>query len=346
MKARGIGYGAMYYGIGYGFGRPDYGAAEIELAIDGSITLWSGSSELGQGIRTVLCQMAAQELGVAYESTRIITSDTAMTPESGPVSASRSTFVQGSAVRIACQGLASNMKLLASELMGVEPENIILHQGIVIDRSETSTPMEIKKLAEQMHRRGMQTRYYGWYNNTTEDVDPDTSQGNAFHQYAWASQMAEVEVDTETGAVTVLSIVSATDAGKAINPKLVEGQIQGGAVQGMGYALMEGMQVEKGIFINSSLTTYLVPTAADVPEIIPLIVEVPDPVGPYGAKGVGEPALIPTAPAILNAIYKAIGVRIYSLPASPEVILTAMGVIPEKGRLGTQRVDLIPYPPE
>lgn len=345
MKIKGYGIGSMMYGVGYGFARPDFGAAEVDISADGSITIWHGGSELGQGICTILCQFAAQELGIPYEDIRIINADTSSTPNTGPVSASRSTFVQGSAVIDACSKLKDQLKNLAAELLKVPKENLEILNERVIDHLRSEEEIKISDLAKEMHKRGLPTRFHGWYSNTTQDVDPETSQGNVFRQFAWASQIAEVEVDTDTGKVKVLTIASATDAGKAINPILVEGQIEGGAVQGVGYAIMEEMKVKNGEFQNASFSTYLIPTAVDAPRITPLIVEVPDPTGPYGAKGVGEPALIPTAPAILNAINNAIGVRIRNLPASPEKILTALGSIHPRIDENHYTLEMIDYPP-
>ena len=175
-----------------------------------------------------------------------------------------------------------------------------------------------------MHRLGRRTSTTGWHDITTRDVDPYTSQGDAYATYGWATQLAEVEVDTETGHVKVLRLVSATDAGKAINPAGVEGQIQGGAAMGLGYALYEQHILDNGVPRTGSLAFYQVPTSMDVPDVECHIVEVPDPNGPYGAKGVAEPATIPTTPAILNAIYDAVGVRITHTPATPERVHSAI----------------------
>lgn len=342
MIKHGVGISTIMYGLGYGFSRPDFASAEVEMASDGSVTIWSGASELGQGIRTALCQIAAQELGVSYEETRIISADTSSTPDAGPVSASRSVYVQGRAVIEACNDLKTQLGILASELMKVSPQEINFADGVFYSTNIISQRISIAKVASESHKRGRRFRGLGWINNTTSDVDPENSQGDAYSAYAWASQLAEVEVDTETGAVRVVRLASATDAGKAINPMLVEGQVEGGAVQGMGFALLENMVVENGVFKNADFTTYLIPTAADVPLIDCLIVEIPDPTGPYGAKGIGEPATIPTSPAILNAVANAIGKRIYKTPASPEKILTLLGEIPDPD----SAIDLnqIPYP--
>lgn len=342
MKLRGIGVGSMVYGLGYGFARPDFASAEIEVAFDGSVTLWNGASELGQGLRTVLCQIAAGELGIPYEYVKIISADTEKTPDSGPVSASRATYVQGNAVVKACNDLKEQLSELAADLLDTTPDKIEFNDSSVYDREDSSNWLPFTKLAGEAHARGQRFRGHGWHNITTSDVNPEDSQGDAYATYAWASQLAEVEVDTDTGKVTVLRLASATDAGKAINPKGVEGQIEGGAVQGLGFALTEDMIVEQGVFQNSRFSTYIIPTAADVPRIDPLIVEVYDPTGPHGAKGVAEPATIPTTPAILNAIADAIGKRITRTPASPERVLQALGILEPAG--DDIDWDDIPYP--
>jgi CO/xanthine dehydrogenase Mo-binding subunit len=343
MKMRGVGIGSMMYGLGYGFSRPDFSATDVELAPDGTITIWNGASELGQGLQTLLCQLASEELGIPYEDTYIFSADTGRTPDSGPVSASRSTYVQGNSVIKACKDLKAGIAALASELIGSVPEQIEFNNGSVFDMSEPAKCIPFRTIASEMHKRGLRIRGTGYHNITTADVDPQTSQGDAYATYAWASQIAEVEIDTDTGQVEVLRLASATDAGKAINPKMVEGQIEGGAVQGLGFALMEEMKVEQGVFKNAKLSTYLIPTAADVPFIEPLIVEVYDPTGPYGAKGVAEPATIPTAPTIFNAIADAIGKRVYCTPASPENILRLLGKI-ENIKEDEISPDDLPYP--
>ncbi|MCZ7554348.1 MAG: hypothetical protein B6D39_08085 [Anaerolineae bacterium UTCFX2] len=342
MKLRGIGVGSMMYGLGYGFARPDFSTTDIELAPDGTVTIWNGASELGQGLQTLLCQLVAEELGIPYEDTFIITADTGRTPDAGPVSASRSTYVQGNSALKACRDLKKPMAELAGELLKTDPDQLIFKKGLVQDQNEPSRSISFTNLAGGMHQRGRRVRGSGYHSITTGDVDKETSQGDAYATYAWASQLAEVEVDTETGQVTVLRLASATDAGKAINPKMVEGQIEGGAVQGLGFALMEDMKIEQGEFKNAKLSTYLIPTAADVPMVEPLIVEVYDPTGPYGAKGVAEPATIPTAPTIFNAIANALGQRVRFTPATPEKMLKLLGKLEEKEEQIT--IEDMPYP--
>jgi CO/xanthine dehydrogenase Mo-binding subunit len=320
MKKRGLGVGSMFYGIGYGFNRPDIGAAHVELAEDGTATLYSGVCDLGQGIQTLLAQIVVTELGIPINEVRVVNADTGSTPDSGPTSGSRATFVQGQAVRHACLDVKTRLVEMAARMMGVAPDELEVSQGLVRSRRllDRGTPMV--RVVDEMHKQGKRCIGWGWQDITTKDVDPLTSQGDAYQTFGWATQLAEVEVDTETGFVQVTRLVSATDAGHAINPAGVEGQVQGGAVMGLGYALYEQHIVDEGRPKTTSLAFYLVPTPLDVPEIECLIVEVPDPMGPYGAKGVSEPATIPTTPAILNAIYDAVGVRVTETPATPERI--------------------------
>jgi nicotinate dehydrogenase medium molybdopterin subunit len=344
MKLKGIGVGAMLYGLGYGFSRPDFSTTDVEVAADGTITLWNGASELGQGLQTLLCQLATQELGIPYEDSFIVSADTGRTPDAGPVSASRSTYVQGISTIKACQELKSYMAEMAGEMLKVTPERLTFEDGLIFCSDEPAKCVTFRSLASEMHKHGKRIRATGYHNITTKDVDPETSQGDAYATYAWASQLAEVEVDTDTGQVNVLRLVSATDAGKAINPQMVEGQIEGGAIQGLGFALMEDMKVEQGVFKNAKLSTYLIPTAADVPMIEPLIVEVYDPTGPFGAKGIAEPATIPTAPTLFNAIADAIGLRVRRTPATPENILRLLGKIEEDEKEESLTFEDLPYP--
>ncbi len=323
-KKRGIGIGSMYYGIGYGFSRADIGSATIEMAEDGTTTVYSGACDMGQGVTTIIAQVAAEGIGITPDMIRVVPADTGSTPDAGPTSGSRATFVQGVAVQKAAEDIREKILQMAAEMLQCPQEELRVRAGQIYRVGAEAPLITVAQIANEIHRRGGRCQSWGWHNNTTKDVDPETSQGDAYATYGWATQLAEVEVDTETGQVKVLRIVSATDAGKAINPIAVEGQIQGGAAMGMGYALYEEHILEKGITRTNSLAFYLVPTSMDVPEIECEIVEVPDPKGPFGAKGVAEPATIPTTPAILNAIYDAIGVRITETPATPERIYFAI----------------------
>lgn len=321
---RGFGIGSMYYGIGYGFSRADIGSAEIEIAEDGTVTVYSGACDMGQGVMTVVTQVAAEELGVAPENIRVVAADTGSTPDAGPTSGSRATFVQGVAVQRAAVELREQLLDMASRMLECPKEHLRARDGQIYGTGSYAPLISVAQVAQEVHFQGRRASTWGWHDNTTQDVNPETSQGDAYATYGWATQLAEVEVDTETGRVRLVKLVSATDAGKAINPAAVEGQIEGGAAMGLGYGLYEQHILENGVPRTASLAFYLVPTSMDVPEIECEIVEVADPKGPFGAKGIAEPATIPTTPAIMNAIYDAIGIRITETPVTPERVFFAI----------------------
>jgi CO/xanthine dehydrogenase Mo-binding subunit len=321
VKKRGRGIGCNLYGLGYGFSRPDHSAAIIEIADDGTATILSGACDIGQGSDTALCQIAAQELGIPYEDIRIVSADTAFTPDSLATSASRQTFVSGKAVQLAARDAIEHLLRYAAELLGCTGEELSVSEGQVISSRNDSIGMSFAELAALAHGNGKRFIGFAWYDNTTKDVDHDTNQGDAYAAYIYATQVADVEVDTETGEVSVLRVFAAHDVGKAINPMMVEQQVEGAVLQGMGYGIMEEVVLEKGITKTPSFTKYLLPTACDAPEIEVCIVEDPADRGPYGAKGVGEGAVIPTAAAIANAVYDAVGIRFYELPITPEKVL-------------------------
>jgi nicotinate dehydrogenase medium molybdopterin subunit len=316
MKKRGIGVGSMFYGMGYGFSRQDIGSAEVEICEDGSVILRSGEVDYGQGSDTIFCQIVAEELGIRYDAIQIITADTFTTPNAGPTSASRLTYVTGNAVLKAARALRNRLEEIARKLLG--EEDLVFVDEEIFSETHPERRISFASLAKEGHLRGAAMVETHWHDITTGDVDRETGQGNAYSNYSFATQLAEVEVDTETGKVEVLRVVAATDVGKAINPSSVEGQIEGGVVMGVGYALTEEVKQEKGYVTTENLGEYMVPTSLDIPDIETHIVEVPISSGPYGAKGVGEPALIPTTPAILNAIANALDVRVTDLPANLE----------------------------
>ena len=316
MKKHGIGVGSMFYGMGYGFSRQDISSATIEVCEDGSVIVRSGEVDYGQGSDTILCQIAAEELGIRYDTIQIITADTFTTPNAGPTSASRVTYVTGMAMLKAAQAMKKTLRSVAEQMLG--HKDLLFGDEKVYSMSHPEKGVTFKALAKEAHLRGAPMVETAWHDITTKDVDPETAQGDAYSAYAYATQLAEVEVDTDTGKVEVLRMISATDVGKAINPLNVEGQIEGGMAMGLGYALTEEIKQEGGYLKTHNLGEYMLPTSLDVPPIETHIVEVPLPSGPYGAKGVGEPALIPTAPAILNAIANALDIRVTELPANLE----------------------------
>ena len=314
---KGIGVGSMWYGIG-NTGTANPSTAQMEIDPNGEIRLFTGAADIGQGSDTVLLQIASESLGVPIEEIHLIRADTHVTTDAGASSASRQTYVSGNAILNAIKSLKQEVLSQASHLLDENEKELFIEEGEVKHISKGCISVPIREIAK---RSGKVIRGEGYFDPETTKLDPKTGQGSPYATYAFATHLAEVEVDTETGSVKVKQVVASHDVGKAINPKNVIGQIMGGVAMGVGMALMEEYIPGETI----SFVNYLIPTSKDVPEVIPIIVEDQEPTGPFGAKGVGEPALIPTAPAILNAIADAIGQRIYHLPANLERVLEAVG---------------------
>jgi CO/xanthine dehydrogenase Mo-binding subunit len=317
---RGVGIGAMWYGIGNtALANPS--TIEMGITREGRPTLFCGAVDIGQGASTVLTQIAADALGVGTDDVALVSGDTDRTADAGKSSASRQTFVSGNAARLAGEDLRRQILQLAE--VG-DDATIVVGDGslAVVDRSGRRIPIELAELP-RVDVSDASTACVlvgrGRFDPDTTPLDAD-GQGVPYQTYAFGAQIAEVEVDPDLGTVKVRRIVAAHDVGRAINPTQVEGQIHGGIAQGLGFALMEAYVPGR----TENLHDYLIPTVGDMPEIECLLIEDPEPSGPYGAKGVGEPALIPTAPAILGAIHDAVGVRITRLPASPDRVRAAI----------------------
>lgn len=313
---KGIGVGSMWYGIG-NTGIPNPSTAQAEIGLDGRVRLFTGVADIGQGSDTILLQIASEALGLPLADISLIRADTSLTTDAGATSASRQTYISGNAVLNAIKMLKQNLLSEASHLLDENEKELFLEDGKVKHVKKGCISIPIVEVAK---RSGKTLRGEGYFDPETTKLDPKTGQGAPYATYAFATHLAEVEVDTGTGRVKVNRVIASHDVGKAINPKNVIGQIMGGVAMGVGMALMEEYVPEKTV----SFVNYLIPTVKDVPEVVPVIVEDQEPSGPFGAKGVGEPALIPTAPAILNAIADAIGERIYDLPASLERVLEAI----------------------
>lgn len=303
----GIGLAAAYYGVGLGALGKHMNAAGANLVVsgDGSVSVAVGTTEIGQGMITVLSQVAAEELGCAMDLVKVVPPDTALVPDSGPTVASRTTLMSGNAVRDAAQRIKKAMQS-ALEADGLDWELLKW-----TDRVRECTTRMVQMSAQ------------GWSVPPPTTFDPETGQGEPYVVYTWSVNTVEVEVDTETGVVRPVRVVSGHDVGKIINPQLGEGQIEGGVVQGLGYALVEEHLLHEGRILNPQFSTYIIPTPMDTPEIVPVIVEHEFPWGPYGAKGLGETPLIPVAPALVNAIAHATGVRLTEIPATPERVWQA-----------------------
>lgn len=325
MKRRGIGIGCTFYGTGYGNGFPDISTAIVEIHDDGSVLVSIGAVDCGQGSTTVLAQIAAEELGIPVSMITITCADTGCTPDSGTTAATRQTYTSGNAIRLACQKAKRILLEWAAKELGTNTiEGLVIEDGKIMVKRHTQKSISFKEACGKARFAG--NRLIGEASFTTHatQVSMENGQGAPYWPYAFGTQIAEVEVDTETGKVGVLRVIAAQDVGKAINPKSVEGQIEGGIGQGLGWSTLEEVKLDKGKITNPAFSSYLIPTVLDMPEIEAHIVEAQEPTGPFGAKGVGEPAMLSTAPAVLNAIYDAIGVRINDLPATPEKILAAL----------------------
>ncbi|MHB1654191.1 MAG: xanthine dehydrogenase family protein molybdopterin-binding subunit [Desulfitobacteriaceae bacterium] len=334
MKKRGIGLGCTWYGTGYGNGFPDVSSAFVEIHDDGSATVLTGAIDVGQGSSTVFAQIAAEELGLKPEDITVISGDTDVTPDSGTSAATRQTYNTGNAVLKAVrQAKGRLLEYAAREFSCPDPSGLELKNGWIGVSGDPSRRQPLADMVFQARLHGERFISAESSMARTTPVSRENGQGAPYWPYAFGAQVAEVEVDTETGVVQVLSIVAAHDVGRAINPVQVEGQIAGAISQGVGYALLEEVELQEGKIKNPAFSSYLIPTALDVPKIQTLIVEEAEISGPYGAKGLGEPAMLPTLAAVINAINDAVGVRITSLPATPEKILFALA---EKERTGKE----------
>jgi CO/xanthine dehydrogenase Mo-binding subunit len=291
IRVRGNGFAAGFKNIGFSFGYEENCWAKIEIHGKGEIdqvVLHHASAEVGQGTHTVMMQMAAEAVSVPFEKVKLISSDSATMGNSGSASASRMTFMSGNAIRGAAE--------------------IALNKWKAEERPAIS---EFKYLAPR-----------------TTAFDPETGFSTPNFAYAFVAQAIEVEVDTETGHVRVIRVISADDVGKPINPALVEGQVEGAVVQAQGYAVLEDYKTKDGRVLTDQLSTYLIPTIWDIPEKVETVfLEIPDPNGPWGARGVGELPLLTVAPAIAAAIHDATGVWINEFPFTPERVLRALGKI-------------------
>lgn len=323
MKKTGIGIGSMWYGIG-NTGLPNPAAAFVEVHSDGSVTVLAGAADIGQGSNTVMCQIVAEVLGVDYDSVNITAADTAVTPEAGATSASRQTYVSGNACKNAAEMAKETLVKVAGEILGADAEKIILKDKKAFIEGDEDNYIPLSEVMKGLKARGLIAVGSGMFNPDATALNPETMAGSPYATYAYATHVAEVEVDTETGKVKVLKIVAAHDVGQAINRINVEGQIEGGCLMGTGFALAEEVKIQDAKIKNPSFSKYLIHTAQDMPEIYPVIVEETDSTGPFGAKGVGEPALVPVAPAIINAVYDAIGIRFTELPITPAKVLKAL----------------------
>jgi len=302
---------------------PASSAAMVKINEDGTVNILTSSVDLGQGFKTIISQIAAEILGMRVEDFKVSLPDTDVTPYEDGAS-SRTTFSMGNAVRLAAMDARQQLLNVASEKMEANPEDLEINDGFIRVRGSPNKKISIQELPLG-YREGKPIIGRGAYNEKNIPMDPATGQSsNPVSFWMFAAHGAEVEIDRETGKVKVLKVVSAHDVGKAINPINCEQQIEGAIGMGIGISLMEEIKSENGKTINPNFVDYKMPTAMDMPEMIPILVEIPENKGPFYARGLGEPAVAPTPPAVSNAIYDAVGVRIKELPITPDKVLKAL----------------------
>jgi CO/xanthine dehydrogenase Mo-binding subunit len=320
---RGWGMASIWFSIGMGRNVPDHATATLEMAPDGSVLLHTGAADMGQGAHTALAQMAAEAIGVRLASVKVLGPDTDRTLDAGPSVASRQTFISGNAVLRAAQPIREVLLQTASEITGLPLDILQLKDGLLLAEGEV-IPITLAELAAKALEQDRPLNADGFYAMEYPEQLPPGSYRYAPSVFTFGTQVAQVLVDIETGQVSLEKLVVVQDAGKIINPGGARGQVEGGVIMGLGYALMEELLVDHGSSLNLNLGSYLIPTAKDVPELVVKIVEIPEPYAPYGAKGLGEPPLTPTAPAITNAVIDAIGIPLYSIPLTADRVLKAI----------------------
>ncbi len=311
---RGVGIASCWYGCG-NTGLPNPSTVRIGITARGQLCLHQGATDIGQGANTVITQIAADALGLPAHAFHLIGPDTALTPDCGKTSASRQTYVTGKAAE--CAGRVLRQSILALSNMADDARLSLSGNTLTITDAKATRTIDLATLPEAAH--GYVLLAEETYDPPTQGLD-ENGQGIPYAVYGFGAQIAEVEVDTTLGTVKVHHMTAAHDLGRVINPMLAEGQVEGGIAQGLGMALMEEYIPGR----TENLHDYLIPTTGDMPAIRSIFIEKPDPEGPYGLKGLGEHVLIPTAPAILNAIRHACGARITRLPALPHRVLAAL----------------------
>ena len=323
-KKRGVAVATSFHGIGMGIGLPDYGAATIELLPQGRFKVGVGCEEIGGGNGTVYAQVAAELLKCNIEDIDVVQGDTKETLDSGTVTASRSTYTGGRAVATAAPHMQRLLIETAAEILQAPVENIEHDVKRFFVRHRPGKAVTYADVYAYLYDHRRETKVEGHFMLPKEKIPIEGSDGAPHHLYGYLTHVVMVEVDTLTGETDVLKVVSIPDAGKVINPQGLEGQAEGGAVMGIGYTLFEDVVMEDGYQLTKNFSTYIIPTIRETPEIVTTPVEIPEPSGPFGAKGIAEVVMIPIISAIISAIYDAVGVRIKHLPATPERIFKAI----------------------
>ena len=321
---KGIGIANGIRGVSLGGEMPEFATAEVIVNTDGSITIACGLQDPGQGARTVLSQITAENLGVSIDTVNYLELDTSITPDALPTTASRATIMGGNAILNATNQIKSRMQKVASQMLGVPEDRMLFKDDFVMDAEIPETRISFRDLAAKCIFSGVNLTAVGLFVAPPLTWDPKTGRGTTYFTFAYFTNVAEVTVDTKTGQVKVDRIYSVHDSGKIVNPNTARGQVYGGVAMGLGYALFEDFKSENGVPQTLNFDKYRIPYARDMPDVVIEFIENPDPNGPFGAKSLGEPALDVVACSIIDAIADAIGKRIYSLPATPSKVLDAL----------------------
>ncbi len=324
---RGMGVSLAMYGcnLHHGGQRLDRSSAVVILQPDASLVVRVGLTEMGQGNLAAARTIAAEALGVEPSRVEVWQPDTTTVADSGPTVASRGAHMSGMAILDAAARLRRRLDPVAAELLGCGTGEVRLGGGDAWVASEPSRRVPLERVAGEMSARRIETIATGWHRSRPRRFDPETGRGAPYEFYAMACHVAAVTVDAELGLVRVEAVTACHDVGRVIHRDALEGQIQGGVVQGAGWALTEKLALDRGVLTNPGFTDYLIPTAADAPEVRIVLLESNGTAGPFGAKGIGEPSFIPTAAAVRNAVCDALGVEIDTVPLTPPVIVDALG---------------------
>jgi len=309
----------MFHGISLGAEGADYAVSTLAVNDDYTLTLTSGLTDYGTGSRTVFTLIAAETLGLRPERIQMLRPDTATAVDSGPTVASRSTVLGGNATRVAAMHPDTLLTRAAADLLGCQLVQVVRDGERYVGPAEE--PVTFEQVVDHAREMGLVLSVHGRWGVPEIHWSMEKGQGRPYFAYHFGAQVAEVEVDMGTGKVDVVGIWAAHNTGTVIFPQGAAGQLYGGVAQGLGYALMERITFDQGYVQETNFHEYMIPTALDVPEITAIFVEKPFAAGPFGAKNLAEPAMVPAAPAILNAIYHATGRRIRHLPATLERVL-------------------------
>jgi CO/xanthine dehydrogenase Mo-binding subunit len=339
-KKRGIGLACSYRGVSLGAEGVDAAGAIVSVQTDGSVIVSSGITDMGQGAQTQMSQIAAEVMGISMDRIRFLNTNTSRVPDSGPTVASRGTIMGGSAAKKAAEIVRATLLGVGAQMVRVAAAKCELANNYLVEKRSGKRLASFTEVAAECFRRGKTMHALGWHKAPPTSWHEEEGKGEAYFTFVYAANVAEVEVDTETGKVDVVEFVSCHDVGKAINRNSVLGQFYGGVAMGLGYGLLEEFDYQDAVPKQVNFDEYLIATSMDVPLIKAIIVENEDAAGPFGAKSVGEPTNELAAPAIVNAIYNATGKRICEIPATLERVLLGHKLTREGAR-GSERKDVL-----